>query len=316
MDSSPIIYKVLVTDTVDEDLIEGLKKNGYTVDYQPRIPLAEVHQIIGQYVGIVINSKIIVNQDLLDAAAKLKFVARLGSGLEIIDLAYCAQKKIAVIRSPDGNCDAVAEHAMAMLLSLAINLRKSDQEVRNKIWEREANRGWELMHKTVAILGFGYTGQAFAKRLSSFGVRILVYDKYLKDYTNSHPYVQESTMEEIFKEADVLSLHLPATDETKGLVDANFINKFVKCCTLINTSRGNIVQLKDLLTALDNGQLRGLALDVFENEKPQTYSSEEEIVYQNLFNRTNVLLSPHVAGWTTESKKRLSKLLLDRIMRL
>jgi D-3-phosphoglycerate dehydrogenase len=316
MNHSKPTTKVLVTDTVHQDLIDGLNQNGYHVEYRPKIPLAEVHSIAHQFVGMVINSKIIVDRVLLDKALHLKFVARLGSGLEIIDLDYCAQKKVAVIRSPDGNCDAVAEHAMAMLLSLAIKLRKSDFEVRNKIWNRESNRGWELMNKTVAILGFGYTGKAFAKRLSSFGVRILVYDKYLKGFGQSNPHVQESTMQAIFQQADVLSLHLPATSETNGLVDAHFLNQFAKKITLVNTSRGNIVQLKDLLKALDKKQLTGLALDVFENEKPETYSRDEENDYQNLFERSNVLLSPHVAGWTVESKKRLSKFLLNRIMML
>ena len=234
MNHSKPTTKVLVTDTVHQDLIDGLNQNGYHVEYRPKIPLAEVHSIAHQFVGMVINSKIIVDRVLLDKALHLKFVARLGSGLEIIDLDYCAQKKVAVIRSPDGNCDAVAEHAMAMLLSLAIKLRKSDFEVRNKIWNRESNRGWELMNKTVAILGFGYTGKAFAKRLSSFGVRILVYDKYLKGFGQSNPHVQESTMQAIFKQADVLSLHLPATSETNGLVDAHFLNQFakkIKCVT-------------------------------------------------------------------------------------
>lgn len=307
--------KVLITDGVHNLLIEGLTVAGYRCDYMPSISLEEVRAMIHHYQGIIINSKITVDRSFLDKATQLKFIGRLGSGLEIIDLDYAKIKNVAVHRAPDGNCDAVAEHAMGMLLSLAINLRRSDQQVRQKKWQREQNRGWELMGKTVGIIGFGYTGVAFAKRLAGFGVRVLAYDKYKSNYTEGMPHVTESDMEQIQKEADVLSLHLPSTPETKGLVDQDYWDKFEKPVVLINTSRGNIVNTKSLLNVLDSGQVIGACLDVFENEKPATYTQDEDLLFQDLFARENILVTPHIAGWTVESKERLAELLLDRIMK-
>lgn len=307
--------RVLITDGVHPLLIEGLTAGGYYCDYMPSISLEEVRAIIQNYQGIIINSKITVDRSFLDKATQLKFIGRLGSGLEIIDLEYAKIKQVAVHRAPDGNCDAVAEHAMGMLLSLAINLRRSDQQVRQKNWQREQNRGWELMGKTVGIIGFGYTGVALAKRLAGFGVRVLVYDKYKSNYAKEMPHVIESDMEQIQGEADVLSLHLPSTPETKGMVGTDYWKCFRKPLVLINTSRGNIVQTKALLEALDSGQVLGACLDVFENEKPITYTEKENLLYQDLFARENVLVTPHIAGWTVESKERLADLLLDRIMK-
>jgi D-3-phosphoglycerate dehydrogenase len=308
--------KVLITDSVHDLLIEGLSLDGYCCDYMPFISLKDVLAIIHQYEGIVINSKITVDRLFLDKATKLKFIGRLGSGLEIIDLNYARAKDIVVLRSPDGNCDAVAEHAMGMLLALAINLKKSDADLRNKIWQREKNRGWEVMNKTIGIVGFGYTGSALAKRLEGFGVTVLAYDKYKNNYVSDFPYVTETNMEQIYRKADILSLHLPCTEETKGLADLKFFEKFAKPIVLINTSRGDIVPTIDLLDALDSGLVSGACMDVFENEKPQTYTEQQELYYKDLFSRDNVLLTPHVAGWTIESRERLAKLLLDRIRTL
>lgn len=307
--------KVLITDGVHPLLIEGLTTAGYDCNYMPSISLEEVRAIIPQYEGIIINSKITVDRSFLDKATQLKFIGRLGSGLEIIDLEYAKMKKVAVHRAPDGNCDAVAEHAMGMLLSFAINLRRSDQQVRQNNWQREQNRGWELMGKTVGIIGFGYTGMAFAKRLIGFGVRVLVYDKYKSNYAKEMPHIIETSMEQIQEEADVLSFHLPSTPETKAMVGGEYWKKFKKPLVLINTSRGNIIQTKALLEALDSGQIIGACLDVFENEKPITYTKNENLLFQDLFARENVLLTPHIAGWTVESKERLAELLLDRIMK-
>ncbi len=307
--------KVLITDAVHDLLIDGLHQAGYDCAYRPSISLEEVRAIIQQYVGIVINSKIRIDRSFLDKATQLKFIGRLGSGLEIIDLDYAKEKQVAVHRAPDGNCDAVAEHAMGMLLALAIHLRQADQQVRQKNWQREQNRGWELMGKTVGIIGFGYTGRAFAERLAGFGVRVLAYDKYKTAYALDIPHVEEANMEQIYREADILSLHLPSTSETRGLADASYWAAFQKPIVLVNTSRGNIVLTNDLLEALNSGKVLGACLDVFENEKPSTYTEEQDLLFQDLFSRENILLTPHVAGWTVESKKRLAKLLLDRIMK-
>lgn len=308
--------RVLVTDGVHPLLLEGLTAAGYSFTYLPKIDLATTRQLVGEYEGLVINSKTLVDRSFLEAAPHLKFIARLGSGLEIIDLEAAREQGVAVIRAADGNCDAVAEHALGMLLSLANNLCQADQQVRQLIWEREQNRGWELWGKTIGIVGFGYTGRAFAQRLAGFGMKVLVYDKYKTNYATDLPHVQECAMEQLFAEAQILSLHLPATSETKGLANTAYWSRFQKGLVLVNTSRGNIVPTQDLIKALDEGQLKGACLDVFENEKPATYSPAEAALFQQLFQRQEVLLSPHVAGWTTESKERLAKLLLHRIMKL
>jgi D-3-phosphoglycerate dehydrogenase len=305
---------VLITDAVHELLILGLEEAGFECHYLPDIDPKLVPEIIKAYVGIIINSKITVDRLFLEHASNLKFIARLGSGLEIIDLEAAKEKVVLVHRTPDGNCDAVAEHALGMLLALANNLCTANAEVRNKMWRREELRGWELMGKTIGIIGFGFTGMAFAKRLSGFDVRILAYDKYRKDFANDWPNLLEATIEQIFDDADIISLHLPLTKETRGLVNDEFFDKFKKPVVFINTARGEIAQTRAILNALDSGKLIGACLDVFENEKPKTYSAEQEILFANLFERPNVLLSPHIAGWTHESKRRLSQLLLQRII--
>jgi D-3-phosphoglycerate dehydrogenase len=305
---------VLITDAVHELLISGLEKAGYECHYVPDIDPEIVPERIKAYAGIVINSKITVDSAFLDNAPNLKFIARLGSGLEIIDLSAAREKGVLVHRSPDGNCDAVAEHALGMLLGFANNLCIANAELRNKIWRREELRGWELMGKTISILGFGFTGMALAKRLKGFDLKVLAFDKYRKDFAKQMPHVRETSMELIFNETDILSIHLPLTEETKGLVNDEFLHKFKKPIVLVNTARGEIVLTESLLNALDSGKLVGACLDVFENEKPKTYTGEQEILFAQLFERPNVLLSPHIAGWTHESKRRLSQLLLQRIL--
>lgn len=304
--------KILITDLADTLLADGLAKAGYHCDYRPEISYAEVLDIIHDYVGVVINSKILVNKDFLARARNLRFVARLGSGLEIIDLPAAAAAGVAVHSSPAGNCDAVAEQAMAMLLALLVNLRRADAQVRRFDWQREANRGQELMSKTVAIIGFGHTGAAFAKRLSGFGCKILAYDKYKQNYAPD--YVQESTMTEIFARADVLSFHLPLTEETRYLADNHYLSQFKKDIILVNTARGQIIKTEILVANLQSGKISAAALDVFENEKPNTFTAQEKALFAQLYEMQNVILSPHIAGWTQESKKRLAQILLAKIL--
>lgn len=306
--------RVLVTDAVDPSLLEGLDAMGYDCDYEPTIALETVRERIEVYVGIIINSKIIVDRRFLDRATQLQFIGRLGSGLEIIDLAYAKARGVAVHRAPDGNCDAVAEHALGLLLMLANKLNHADAQVRACLWEREQNRGWELMGKTIGIVGFGHTGRALAKRLAGWNMRVLAYDKYLpRGYAIDMPHVQEATMDDLYAQAQILSLHLPATSETLGMANWKYWQRFRKGLVLVNTSRGNIVPTADLLKGLESQQLGGACLDVFENEKPKTYTETQRALFEQLFKQQNVVLSPHVAGWTVESKARLAMLLLDRI---
>jgi D-3-phosphoglycerate dehydrogenase len=305
--------KVLVTDGVHPLLLEGLTALGFQCDYHPKIGLERVRGMVSDYEGIIINSKVLMDKEMLDAGAKLEFVGRLGSGMEIIDLEYAAQKGIAIHGAPEGNCNAVAEHALGMLLALANNFLQGDREVRKKNWQREKNRGFEIMGRTVGIIGFGHTGSQFAKKLSGMGVEILAYDKYKTNYTNNFEQVRETTLEDILTNADIISLHLPFTPETKHLVNSDFLRKCKDGVILINTSRGNVAKTKDLIVGLKSGKVGGACLDVFENEKTATFSQAEHTMYNELYEFENVILSPHVAGWTRESLQRLAEVLLRKI---
>lgn len=306
--------KVLITDRVHQKLIKGFTALDFSYDYFPKITLDKVKTIIHNYDGIIINSKIIVDEDFLDKAVRLKFIGRLGSGMEIINQPYARKKGIAVFSAPEGNCNAVAEHALGMLLALANNFRKGDREVRQMIWEREANRGFEIMGKTVGIIGFGHTGSQFAKKLVGLGVRVLAYDKYKPTgYALDYGFVKETTLEHIFEEADIISLHLPLNPETKHLANYDWMKRFKKPIVLINTSRGNVIPTEDLIQGLEEKIIRGACLDVFENEKPPTFSEAEKVVFNRLYEFENVILTPHVAGWTIESLERLTTVLLNKI---
>ncbi len=311
-----MLKRVLITDGVHPLLIEGFEDEGFECDYRPAISLEEVREIIGDFEGLIVNSKILVDRFLLDKAVKLRFVGRLGSGMEIIDQAYAAEKGVAVLSAPEGNCNAVAEQALGMLLSLANNLLRADREVRRKSWNREKNRGFEIMGQTVGIIGFGHTGSAFAKKLSGMDVKILAYDKYKKNYASDYPYVEETNMESIFEQADIISFHLPLTEETKQLVDPVFLNKCKTGVILINTSRGNVIKTTTLIDGLKSGFIKGACLDVFENEKPHTYSKEEQQLFEQLFSFENIVVSPHIAGWTVDSKRRLAAILLNKIIKV
>lgn len=305
--------KVLVTDDVHETMIADLKHNEYEVDYRPGISLKEVHNIIHEYTGMIINSKIIAHEDLLSKAKKLKFIGRLGSGLEIIDLHYAKAKGINVHSAPEGNRNAVAEHALGMLLSIANNLVKGNREVKSFHWDREGNRGFELEGKRVGIIGFGHTGSSFAKKLTGFNLEVLAYDKYKSNFASDLSFVKECTLEQVLEECEIISLHLPLTSETRYFVNEDFMRRWKHPLVLINTSRGNVINTKVLIQALDTGKLQGAALDVFENEKPNKYSDDEAKMYRKLFDFPNVLVSPHVAGWTVESKRKIAETLIEKI---
>lgn len=308
------IKSVLITDGVHPKLITGFEQVGFQCDYHPDISLSKVKSIIHQYDGVIINSKIIVDEDFLDRAIKLKFIGRLGSGMEIINQSYARKKGVAVFSAPEGNSNAVAEHALGMLLALANNFRKGDGEVRQMIWDREANRGFEVMGKTFGIIGFGHTGSQFAKKLVGLGVNVLAYDKYKPEgYALDYGFVTETTPERIFAEADIVSLHLPLNTETRHLANYAWMQQFKKSIVLINTSRGNVIPTVDLIQGLEKGIIRGACLDVFENEKPHTFSENENKLFSRLYEFDNVILSPHVAGWTVESLERLADVLLNKI---
>lgn len=308
---------VLITDDCHPILKEGLEKMGWRCDFLPDITPEETREVIGEYEGLVINSKILVNRDFLDAAVKLRFVARLGSGMEIVDRVYAAERGVQVWSSPEGNQNAVAEQALGMLLALANNSLRADREVRQNIWQREANRGWEIKGKVLGIVGFGFTGSQFARKLVGMEMEVLAFDKYKPSgFSEQMPWVREASLAEIQGQADIISLHLPLTDETRGYVDKTFIQNCKKGFVLINTARGQCVKTEDLVEALESGQVGGACLDVFENEKPHTYTEKEKVLYERLHLLENVVLSPHVAGWTLESKRLLAEILLEKIAKV
>ncbi|MEE9439906.1 MAG: NAD(P)-dependent oxidoreductase [Saprospiraceae bacterium] len=305
--------KVLVTDYVHPSLISGLENRGYIVDYDKSVNMDVLPDVIHKYDGVIINSKIRMYKDTIDKASKLKFIGRLGSGLEIVDLEYAKLMGIAVINTPSGNNNAVAEHAMGMLLMLANNLRQADQDVRRFNWAREKNRGWELKGKTIGIIGFGHTGSQFAKKLSSWELNIISYDKYKHNFGPNFNFIERVSLQDILSRSDVISLHLPLTAETKHLVNADFIKRCKDNVVIINTSRGNVIKTEDLLSGLESDKVGGACLDVLENEKPNTYTQIEQEMYSKIFKMENVVLSPHVAGWTHESLKNIADILLDKL---
>lgn len=309
-------HKVLISDKAHSVLSEGLKADGFEVVTLPNISLQAVHDCIHEYTGIIINSKIKTDKALMDKGNKLQFIGRLGSGLDIIDLDYAASKGIAVFNSPEGNCNAVAEHAIGMLLSLFNHLSRSNTEVKSFIWNREKNRGTELIGKTIGIVGFGHTGSSFAKKLEGFGVRVLAYDKYKTNYTAPFDFVEEVSPETIQAEADIISFHLPLTEETHLLVDQDYLMNCKDGVYIINTSRGKVLKLEDLLFALSIKKVAGACLDVFENEKFDTLELDEKVVLTKLLQLDEVIVSPHIAGWTHESLLKIAETLLSKIRSL
>jgi D-3-phosphoglycerate dehydrogenase len=301
--------KILFIDTVHPLLKQELEKENHICDTAYNKSKTEIEQIISNYQGIIIRSRFKIDKQFIDCGSNLKFIARAGSGLENIDVDYAENKNIHCYNAAEGNRQAVAEHALGMLLSLFNNLNNADQEVREGKWEREKNRGIELAARTVGIIGYGNNGSAFAEVLKGFNVKILAYDKYLTNYP------QESSMETIYKEADIISLHVPLTDETTYLVDDNFINRFAKNFYLINTARGKCVNTKNLVKALENKKIKGACLDVLEYEKSSFENLSKDGLtsdMQYLMNAKNTILSPHVAGWTVESNVKIAEVLLNK----
>ena len=302
--------KILIVDDVHPILMERLEEQGHTTDYQPDIQPKEVIQQIPDYEGMVIRSKMQVDGDLINRAAKLKVIARMGSGMENIDIDLAHSRGIVCLNAPEGNKDAVGEHALGLLLGMINRIPPANNQVKQGIWNREANRGTELKGKTVGIIGYGNTGSAFAEKIQGLGVNILAYDKYKFDYGS--PLVRECRMEKLYEETDILSLHVPLTPETKHLVNHTFISRFRKPLVLINTSRGGVVCTQDLVSSLSNGKIQAAALDVLEYESSSFESLHQSNdlprYFRDLANMEQVVLTPHVAGWTHESYRKLSEI--------
>lgn len=308
--------KILHLDNNHPLLLKMLKDAGFKNEENYTISKAGTEEIISEYNGIVIRSRFNIDKQFLDAAKNLKFIARVGAGLESIDIDYAVKLGVKLIAAPEGNRNAVGEHSLGMLLSLFNNLNKADREVKNGLWNREANRGIELDGKTVGIIGYGNMGKAFSRKLSGFACEVLCYD--IKENVGDDNAKQVS-LKELQQQADVLSLHTPWTPLTDKMIDAEFIDSFSKPFWLINTARGKSVVTEDLVSALKSGKVLGAGLDVLEFEKLsfETLFDSDNLPdsLKELFAMNNVILSPHIAGWTVESKEKLATVIAEKIIR-
>lgn len=309
--------RVLFIDTAHPSLQQGLEKLGFQCDYFPDFQYDDFNRIIGQYEGVIIRSKIKLDRKILAEAHNLKFIGRVGAGMENIDVAAAEELGIRCLNAPEGNRSAVGEQAVGMLLMLFNHLKKGDAEVRQGLWLREENRGVEIEGKTVGIIGYGNMGSAFAKRLSGFDAHVVAYDKYKTDFSDR--YVTEVSLDELFSETDILSLHVPLTEETRYMVNHDFLGRFSKNIWLINTSRGKVVKTDDLVTALKSGKVKGACLDVLEFEGfsfENLKADELPKAFSELVKMQNVILTPHVAGWTHESNLKLASTIVAKVKAL
>ena len=307
--------RVLVTDNTHPILKETLESAGHQVTVDSGVSYESLLSHIQEYDAMVVRSKIVIDRNFLDHARHLKCIGRVGAGMETIDVAYAESLGIRCLNSPEGNRDAVGEHALGLLLTLFNHLARADSQVRQGIWHREENRGLEIKGKTVGIIGFGNMGAAFAQRLQGFECEIIAYDKY-KPHGYAPAYVKEVSLEELQARAEVVSLHVPLTEETHYMVRQDFIQQFRRDFFLINTSRGPVVKTTDLAQAVKEGRMKGAALDVLEYEdmsKDGLDTSHPDLQY--LLSCPNVVFSPHVGGWTVESKYKLAKVLADKMLK-
>ncbi|WP_082458748.1 NAD(P)-dependent oxidoreductase [Pedobacter sp. Leaf216] len=301
--------RILIVDDLHPAFKEQATAMGYQVDDEPQITRQQTLDRIKDYTGIAVRTKFRIDAEIFAAAPNLKFVARAGAGLDNIDDKIAFEKNIALINAPEGNCDAVGEHATGLLLSLMNNFRRADIEIRNGIWDREGNRGYELKGKKVGFIGYGFMGQSFAKKLAGFEVDVMAYDKYKTGFSDA--FAREVSMEEIVKHSDVLSLHIPLTAETKQMVDDEYFFHFKKPIFFINTARGEIVNTAAVLNAIKTGKILGAGLDVLQTEKFPALG--EKSWYDELKNNEKVILTPHVGGWTFDSYRKISEVLAEKL---
>lgn len=304
---------VLITAAIHNYLQKRFEELGYCVDVRPEIEREELLNIIADYSILIITTYTKVDVELIDKATQLKLVGRVGSGMENVDIDYCNSKQILCVNSPEGNGNAVGEHCLAMLLNLLNNISKSNNELKQNIFLREENRGEELDGKTIGIIGYGHTGQAFAKKLRGFDVEVLVYDKYSKA---DDSFVKQVTLEELKNRSDVISFHVPYTKETHHYFNTDFLSLCTKSPIIINTSRGAVVNTKDIILALEKNKINGFCVDVFEDEPITKNKINSNNDYQKLLHFNKIIATPHIAGWTHQSKYKLVKILMDRIEKL
>lgn len=303
--------RVIITAKCHPYLLEALIARGYEVVHLPAIKYEELLSIIATFDGMITTTNVVIDKQMIDAASNLKWIGRLGSGMEHIDIAYAETKNIKCVSSPEGNCNAVAEHCLGLLLSLMNNINKSAVELKQGKWLRDINRGEELFGKTIGIIGFGHTGISFAKLLQPFNVKIFANDINKSDFDNE--YIEKASLEQIKKNADIISLHLPLTELTKYYANDTFFNSLERKPYFINTSRGDVVDTNALINAIKNNKLKAVALDVLENEKLETYSDVEKQQLDFLLKRDDVIITPHIAGYSNEAFYKMAKIVIEKL---